>query len=507
MRLLYVLASLIAIGYSPIFSQSQDIQGLDAYIMKAMETWQVPGLAIAIVNADSIVYAQGYGLRNLQDSLAVNPNTIFAVASNTKAITATAMGLLVQKGQIDWDDKVLDYLPDFQLYDPIATRKLTIRDLFCHRVGHATWGGDLTWFGSRYDREEVVQRIRYQEPIYDFRTGYGYSNLMYLVAGQVIEAVTGQSWDAFVSSRIFAPLEMPRSSTTIRGLDQMDNVASPHSYRLGKVFPVAYRNVDNIAPAAGINSSVIEMGHWLQLQLSMGIFKDRAIVNPSILEETRTSHTLLQLSESFKKLFPTTHFRTYGLGWGMMDYEGKLLIQHTGGMDGMYSYTGFMPEMNVGIVVLSNRDNHNLMNAIPMHIYDKILDMPFQDWSQIYYDRFVAAETIKKEKADAMAQAGAWSQPTLSVQQYLGKYESRIYGKAEIVSIGDSMRIRMLAHPDITGYMEHWEQDVWLAKWSDPVWHQSFIRFDLENGTKVKQFRLQVRPDWIDPLEYQFIRR
>lgn len=491
---------------TPVFSQisSQITQEIDAYVQTAMDIWQVPGLAVAIVNKDSIMYAKGYGVLDLRDTIPVDEHSLFAVASNSKAFTATAIGLLVQEGKVDWDDKVLDYLPHFQLQDPDATRKLTLRDLLCHRVGHVTWGGDLTWFGSTYDRDEVVRRIRYQEADYDFRTGYGYSNLMFLVAGEVIEAVTGQSWDDFIQERFFTPLDMKRSNTSVALLDSMSNVATPHTYRLGDIFPVSYRNVDNVAPAAAINSSVTDMGHWLQMQLNQGTYNKQRIVHPTVIRETHTSHNLRSLSSEFKRLYPNTHFRTYGLGWGKMDYHGSLLVSHTGGMDGMYSYSGFMPEKNLGVVVLSNRDNHSLHNAIPMFIFDRMLKHPKRDWSRLYFDQFRTREQNARKQAIELEQDKEWTQPTLSIPAYLGQYESKIYGKAEIVEKDDQLTIRLLAHPDITGQLEHWQRDIWLAKWSDPIWNRSFIYVDLDDQHRVKQFRLQIRPDWIDPLEYVF---
>ncbi|MEM7369592.1 MAG: serine hydrolase [Bacteroidota bacterium] len=490
----------------PLFSQieEQTSQEIDAYIATAMDIWQVPGLAIAIVNRDSILYAKGYGILDLRDTLPVDANSLFAVASNTKAFTATAIGLLVQEGKIDWDDKLLDYLPHFQLHDPVATRKLTVRDLLCHRVGHATWGGDLTWYGSTYDRDEVVRRIRYQEAHDEFRTSYGYSNLMFLLAGEVIEVVTGQSWDAFIEERFFDPLEMSRSNTSVRRLESLDNVATPHSYRLGDIFPVSYRNVDNVGPAAAINSSVTDMGHWLQLQLNRGTYNKQNIVRPSIIAETHTSHTLRPLSQTFRSLYPHTHFRTYGLGWGKMDYHGNLLISHTGGMDGMYSYTGFIPEKNLGVVVLSNRDNHSLHTAIPLYVFDQLLKHPRRDWSRIFFDQFRSKEQTARKEASELEKDKEWAQPTLSAPAYLGQYESNIYGKAEIVSKEDQLTIRLLAHPSIVGHLEHWQRDIWLAKWSDPIWNRSFVTFDLDDQQQIRQFRLQIRPDWIDPLEYVF---
>jgi CubicO group peptidase (beta-lactamase class C family) len=202
-----------------IYAQSRQFEDLDAYIEKAMTEWQVPGLAIAIVKDDKVIYNKGFGVRDINKKSKVDTNTLFAIASNTKAFTTHALGLLVQEGKISWDDLVLNYLPDFQLYDPVVTRKITIRDLLCHRSGLGKWAGDLVWWGSTYTRKDMMERIRYIKPVDDFRNTYHYNNLMFLVAGQIIPAVTGSSWDDFLRERLFTPLQMRNTNTSINTLD------------------------------------------------------------------------------------------------------------------------------------------------------------------------------------------------------------------------------------------------------------------------------------------------
>ncbi|MEM7657479.1 MAG: serine hydrolase [Bacteroidota bacterium] len=507
MRFLYSFLLFLLLIPFLLPAQTQDWQGVDQYIDQALREWQVPGLAVAVVSKDSVLFMKGYGRLDLRDTLEVNEHTLFAIASNSKAFTATAMGMLVQEKRLEWDDPVLDHLPNFQLYDPIATRKLTIRDLFCHRVGLDTWSGDLTWYGSRYSRDQVMSRIRFQPPAYDFRTGYGYSNLMYLVAGQVIQSVSGSSWDEYVAKRLFRPLNMRRSNTSIRALDRLDNVATPHTYRAGETSPVPYRNVDNVGPAASINSSVAELSHWLQLQLNMGSYGGQSIVSPEIIQETRTSHNLLTVSNFQRQLSPTTHFRTYGLGWQLQDYHGRMVVQHTGGMDGMYSYTGFLPEEGVGVIVLSNRDNHYLINALPLYLFDHSLGIAETDWSQTYLELFRNSEVAAMRKLEKEQSQADWSQPTLPVEQYLGRYRCQMYGEATLQMQGDSIIMKLSGHPKIQGVLEHWQQDIWTATWNDPIWHQSKISFTVDPAGGVQAFEMQVRPDWIDPFVYQFERR
>ena len=391
------LLCLIIFPVQPIFAQPGQLEDLDAYIEKAMGEWHVPGLAIAIVKDDKVIYNKGFGVRDINKKDRVDTNTLFAIASNTKAFTVHALGLLVQEGKISWDDPVLKYLPDFQLYDPVITRKITIRDLLCHRSGLGTWAGDLIWWGSTYTRGNVIDRIRFIKPVADFRTTYRYSNMMFLVAGQIIPEVTGSSWDDFLKERFFFPLQMRRTNTSISELDLAGNVALPHTIQKGEVTSVLYVNVDNSAPAGAINSCTADLVHWLGLQLASGSYNGEQLVNPEIIAETRKSHIMIPISPYAKKINPYSHLSTYALGWRLRDYQGRLIINHTGGLDGMYSYMGFMPDEHLGLVILTNLDNHSLQRALAYHVYDALLNLDFQDWS----NRFLEAskkDAVKKEK-------------------------------------------------------------------------------------------------------------
>jgi hypothetical protein len=245
----------------------------------------------------------------------------------------------------------------------------------------------------------------------------------------------------------------------------------------------------------------------LQLQLNDGRYQGVQLVEPGILAETRTSQTLLSVSPFLRELSPSTHFRSYGLGWEMQDYHGRLLVQHTGGMDGMYSYTGFMPEENIGVIVLSNRDNHSLIRAIPNHIYDALLGQPFEDWNQKYLALSRESEAEALRIAEKESSEGGWSQPSLRVDQYLGRYRCQMYGEANLSMKGDQIILSLSAHPRIEGVLEHWQQDIWIAKWNDPIWQESKMFFTVDPAGGVVDFRMQVRPDWIDPYEYRFERR
>lgn len=483
-------------------------ENLDAYIPKAMEDWKIPGLAIAVVKDDDIVFSKGFGVCELGEAETVDEHTLFAIGSCTKAFTATALGLLVQEGKLSWDDAVINHLPGFQLYDPYVTHNITVRDLLCHRSGLQTWEGDLIAYGSRYTREELIHRARYIQPAFSFRAGFGYSNIMFITAGQIIPAITELCWDDFVSQRIFEPLCMTRSNTSIKSLDGLVNVAKPHENIGDRIHSLPYRNVDNMGPASSINSTVYDMAQWLRLQLSNGIYDENQIVNEAIIEETRVPHTPIRISPLGRKLIPSCHFSAYGLGWNLMDYHGQLVVMHSGSLDGMYSLVGLLPEEKLGLVFLTNKNPQSFRNALFHQIVDAYLDAPSKDWHKIALDmdRDTAAQMAEKNQQIEDARIKE-TRPTLPVDKYPGVYTNPLYGEATIVLQDDQLVLHLSAHPNITGDLEHWNYDSFLCRWTDPVFNQSFIPFILDGQGHVAKFNLKVQEDFLDPFEYSFSKK
>jgi hypothetical protein len=288
----------------------------------------------------------------------------------------------------------------------------------------------------------------------------------------------------------------------------MDNVATPHSLIGDEVIPVPYDLTDNHAPAGAINSCVKDMAEWLRLQLAYGWYDGRQLVDSTVICETRKSHTLIEITEEGRKVNPWTHFVTYGLGWVLADYEGRLVVYHTGGLDGMYSYTGFLPEEKLGVVVLTNRDSHNLMRAIAFDIYDRYLGAEFRDWSRRYYDayeeRLARREEEKRKREEARIEG---TKPSHPLAQYSGEYEDAVYGPADVRMEKGILVLYPKAHPGITGTMEHWQFDTFLCTSSSRIWDESLVYFDLDDEGNVAEFRVTVRPDWIDTREYRFVRK
>lgn len=500
----FIVAVLVA--YRAIAQVGHDpLAELDSYIEQEMDRWNVPGVAVAIVKDHTVVFAKGFGVRDLEEGGEVDANTLFAIGSNTKAFTATAMGLLVQDGKVSWDDPVLRHMPDFQMYDPVVTREITIRDLLCHRSGLGTFEGDLTWFGSIYDRDEAIYRARFLEPVFDFRTGFGYSNLMFLVAGQIIPRVTETSWDDFIDQRLFSPLGMDRSNTSVAELETMANVATPHRRVEGEIGPIAHDDIDNMAPAGAINSSANDMAKWLLLQTGDGVFNEQQIVDSAVIDETRKPHNLRQVSDAAKELNPWTHFSAYGLGWSLSDYRGRLVVAHGGGLPGMVSSVAMLPEENLGVVVLTNFDLHGLRQSVVNHVIDAYLGADAVDWDDRYFDiieRILDAREQAKTARDEARVTG--TKPSHSFESYAGRYTNAVYGDA-VVTVDDGVLVLdPKAHPAISGRLEHWQFDTFLCTWTDAFWDQSLVYFELDDAGEVSAFRVTVRPDSLDTLEYVF---
>ncbi len=509
-RLLWaaILIPLLVIGQEK-FSAAK-LKKIDAYAARAGEDWRVPGFAMAIVKDDAITFAKGYGLRELGKPEPVNEHTLFAIASNSKAFTAAALAILVDEGKIKWDDPVTKHLPSFQLYDPYVTRELTVRDLLCHRSGLATFAGDLLWYMTTYSRDEIFQRMRYLKPTTSFRTTFGYQNLMLLAAGQIIPAVTGKSWDDFIKERFFAPLGMVRSNTGITAFKPGDNVATPHNEVDDRIHVIHYVNVDNLAAGGGINSSVAEVAQWLRLQLGRGMFQGKEIFSAARSREMWTAHTAIPIGEQSEKLNPTTHFQAYGLGWFMMDYHGRKVLNHGGGLDGMTSQTGMMPEENLGVVVLTNSETP-LSSILMRKVFDVFLGVPKRDWSAESLERAKKAKAAQHAAAEKIEQErDKEAKPSLALSGYAGAYSGEMYGDATIAEENGKLVLRLLPAPDFVGDLEHWHYDTFRLKWRSSVVYpfpKGFVTFTLNAQGHVDEMKIDVPNNDFDFKELEFKRK
>jgi CubicO group peptidase (beta-lactamase class C family) len=488
---------------------SERLKAIDEYAAKAMADWHVPGFAMAIVKDDAVIFAKGYGVRKLNETTPVDEHTLFAIASNTKAFTAAALAILVDEGKIKWDDPVTKYLPGFQLYDPYVTRELTIRDLISHRSGLATFGGDLLWYDTTYNRDEILRRIRYLKPTSSFRSKYGYQNIMFLAAGQVVAAASGKSWDEFIRERFLLPLGMTTTTTSINAFKPTGNIASPHNELDGRLRVVRYSNVDGVGPAAALNSNVAEMAQWLRLQLGRGKYQGRQFFSPAVAREMWQPQTIIPISEAAERFNPTRHFYTYGLGWFLSDYQGHKVASHGGGLDGMISQVAMMPEENLGVVVLSNSET-SLPSIMVNKVFDTFLGVPKRDWSAELLARTQQAKIASAEEEKKLEDKRAKeTKPSLALQQYAGTYTGEMYGDARIAEEQGRLVLRLAPAPNFVGDLEHWQYDTFRVKWRDSVSYpfpRGFVTFTLNAQGKVDEMKIDVPNPDFDFKELQFRR-
>lgn len=460
----------------------------DEYVNKALKEWEVPGVAIAIVKNDRVVFAKGYGVRELNKPEPVDEQTLFAIGSSSKAFTATGLAVLVDQGKIKWEDPATKYLPGFQLFDPYSTRELTVADLLAHRSGLAR--GDMLWYASEYDRDEVLRRVRHLKPSWSLRSRFGYQNIMFLAAGQIIPSVTGKTWDDFMRERIFNPLGMTSTSTSIKAFAGTTNVATPHSRIEDKVRAVPWRNIDNIAPAGSINSNVRDMAQWVRLQLGDGTFDGKRLLSAVSIKEMQTPQTIIRLDGPRARLYPEAHFLTYGLGWFLSDYRGRKLVEHGGAIDGMRAQVAMMPEEKVGLVVLTNLHGTTLPVALMFRIFDHYLNAPGRDWSsdllKVTKDLENQAKTAEKKlETDRVKNTS----PSLPVEKYAGTFQSDMYGEAKVVLENQKLVIRF--GPNFTGDLQHWHYDTFRVTWRDPMQGKGMVNFRLNTQGKVDQVHIE----------------
>jgi len=465
-----VLAILLLPGLGA--AQEGALADLDAFVAEVLDTWDAPGLALAVVRGDSVLVAKGYGLKDIRGDAPVDERSLFAVASTTKAFT----------------DRVTDHLPGFQLNDPYVTREFTIRDLLTHRGGLPR--GDRLWYASPFDREEVIRRVRYLEPAWSFRSHYGYQNIMFLTAGELIEAVTGTSWDRFLRERIFTPLGMTTTTTTTRGIEALSDVATPHVLIDGEVTPVGWRDFDNVGGAGAINSNAREMAQWIRLQLGGGVYEGERLLSDSVMKEMHTPQTVIRLGETTERLFPDTHFQAYGLGWTLQDYRGRKVVRHGGSLDGMRTQVGLIPEEDLGVVVLTNLNNSWIPQVVLFHVFDTFLGAGGKDWNEAMYavnleEERKAGERRAREEASRVR----GTSPSHDLTAYVGTYSDTLYGEARVSLENGTLLLEI--GPSFVGELEHWHYDTFRARWRDLQLGRAWVEFRMDREGKVTEVEVE----------------
>jgi len=502
------------IAFFPFAILAQDARfrektdSLKQYFEKARIDWQVPGMAVAIVKDGEVIMSEGFGVRDIVKGGKVDGKTMFAIASNTKAFTSAALAILVDAGKISWQDQVTSYIPWFRLYDPYVSENMTIRDLLCHRSGLATFSGDLVWYGSDYSRDEVIRRARYLKPVYGFREHYGYSNIMFLTAGQIIPAVTGTSWDDFVKMHFFTLLNMKRTITSTSDLNKFDNVATPHTDFEGKVIPIEYLNWDNIAPAGAIISCVDDLCQWMKLQLNLGVYGTDTIFSAKQSREMWAPNTILGINEFSEKTWPSTFFKAYALGWQVMNYKDKKIVSHSGGYDGMISYTCLVPEENLGFVILTNK-NSSLYYPLVYKTLDVFLGGDQKDWSQLILSRFQKnKEDSKKAKADEEKNQITNTTPTLPLEGYAGTYTGDLYGDAIVSVENGELLVKFVPTKKMVGTLKHLHYDTFQITFSEfPSLPAGTCTFIIDATGNAAEMKIDVPNPDFDFTELQFLKK
>nr|BCX00425.1 MAG: serine hydrolase [Bacteroidota bacterium] len=472
--------------------------GLDAYVERLMRTFAVPGLALAIVKDGQVLLARGYGVRTLGFPEPVDGQTRFGIASNTKAFTAVALQMLVEEGKLDWDRPVVDYLPAFQLSDPYATRALTVRDLLVHRSGLGLGAGDLLWWPpTGYDRAEIVRRIRHLPMAHPLRYRYAYNNVLYIVAGALIEAVTGQSWEEFVEQRIVRPLGMRNAHVRLSAAAEPGNVARPHALVGGRLQPVRPFTSDVANPAGGINASAEDIARWMIALLDSGRLADGSrLFQARWVEEFWSIQTPIPIPDRIDpELEPLRpRFLGYGMGLQVRDYRGYKLLTHTGGLPGYLSRLALLPERKLGVAVLTNQESSAAFNALTWWILDYYLGVrPAYDWIEAYR-RLEERSQAQLAEAESRIRAARDSTrgPSLPLERYAGRYRDAWYGEVEIAYRDGRLEIRFLPTLSLQGELEHWQYDTFVARWRDrELRADAFVTFWLNPDGSIAEVRLR----------------
>jgi CubicO group peptidase (beta-lactamase class C family) len=435
-------------------------------------------------------------VRKLGDVTPVDERTQFGIASNTKVFTALALGLLVEEQKVAWDAPVIRYLPWFRLSDPYVTRELTIRDLLVHRSGLGLGAGDLLWWPpSTYTRREIAERLQFIPLVTSFRNAYAYDNVLYLVAGEVIQAVSGRSWEDFVTSRLLAPMGMTSSDVRHSAAGGTGNIAATHAPIDGKVRPIAPFLSDNTNPAGGIMSGAADMARWLRVFLARGELPNGTrLFSEAAWRQLTTIVTPLPPSTPGGKLTALrSNFRGYALGLDVRDYRGKPLFTHTGGLPGYVSRVAWMPEIGLGVVVLTNQESGEAYNAVTWSIVDHYLGVKDTDWVEAYVEaRAFAAEQLRKAESASRAARADRSTPSLPLASYAGTYTDPWYGDIVMAMEGGRLAIRFSKTPSLVGDLEHWQHDTFVARWRDrELRADAFVTFALNPDGTIDQAKMQ----------------
>lgn len=487
------LALVVCIGFSvsTLLAQKSLPENFDVWVESGRKDWKIPGMAVGIVKNGEVIYAKGFGEKRLGSGEKVDANTIFSIASVSKNITAAALGILVDEGKIDWDDKIVRHIPWFQLKDPWVTQEITIRDALTHQVGLGRILGNRLQFMTNSSRDSVLYHMRYMELEKPFRADFVYNNVMYSLAGQVIEYADGRTWDAFLKERLFDPLDMSSSTTSITQLKDSDNQAYPHQEIDGEVVSIQRRNWDNAGPAGGVNSTINDLTKWMLMQLGEpGSYNGKTIVSTQQMHQIQSPQKALRPTEE------SASRGSYGFGWNISDYKGKRVLNHGGATDGFNTAMYLIPELELGIIVVGNNFN-TFGNALAYHVLDANLGIAEVDWHDRYLQNYKSAYQNATKARNAIHDARvSHTKPSLGLEDYVGTYTSKGYGKVEVKKEGNGLSLHFWDTQGLEAVLEHWHYDTFRAVWKNRAQREEFMQFHLGKDGKVEalDFEFVLRP-------------
>jgi len=492
---LFLLSSLVQ--SQPKIAAKPDLPpDLDTLVARVMKTFEVPGLSLAIVKDGKVLLTKGYGVKKLGEPAPVDAQTLFGIASNSKVFTAVALGILVDEGKLRWDGRVIDYLPEFQMYDPNVSREIMVKDLLCHRCGLGLGAGDLMlWPASDLNRKEILRRVPYIKPASSFRSTYAYNNIMYVVAGELLEKVSGMRWEDFVREKIQKRVGMDNSNTSCALVDKEKNVAWPHVPLDGKVVPVKTLYLtENVNPAGGINSCAEDMARWMLVLLNNGKLPDGSqLVSERVMNEITSIATPIPVSKPAPELAPAAmNFNGYGLGLRIRDYRRYKVWTHTGGLEGYVSQVWLMPEIGLGVTVLTNQESTAAFAALTNQIVDYYLKAPKFDWVEAYKNFTERNAQRSIEEIDRIyASRKKDTRPSLALQDYAGLYRDDWYGEVEIKYENGELTIQFKHSLELYGKLEHWHYDTFVARWFDrELRADAFVTFHLNHEGAISEVKM-----------------
>ncbi|MEO5683579.1 MAG: serine hydrolase [Chitinophagaceae bacterium] len=473
---IFMAASLLFVHASYSQKNKNDAKAaaaFDEYVKQALPRWQTPGMSIAIVKDGKIVFKKAYGLRELGKPQPFTTATLSACASTTKAMTAVCMGMLVDEGKLKWSDKVVDILPSFKLANPFTSAEITVLDLFTHNAGLGN--ADLLWV-SGYSRTEIVARMQLLQPVYSLRASFIYQNLMYVVAGEVIHAKSGQTWDAFIQERLFKELGMTNTYADYSALTTGIDKTAAHYKDKDSIRPIPYLYADNIGAAGGVWSCANDMAKWLLCVLDSTKINGKRLLQPRTYSAIFKPQVIAPTS-----MYPTMqiiqpHWFTYGLGWFQHDYRGKMIQLHTGSLAGLTAIAGLVPEDQLGIYIFGNLDHAELRHALMYKAFDLwSFNDNSKDWSNAFYPLYSAlADSARQREKDELAKRVPGTHPSLPLNSYTGKYSNKSLASIEVTIKDSILTIEMPGNIQLS--LRHWHFDVFRGAynhwWSGNAWVQ-----------------------------------